>query len=99
MKLGTQDSAIRYKSCGLTQRSELSGSLSRSTNKTMLSELLVFNEVNVSLAYIDGGTGSLIFQALIGGFLTVGYFATTQWGRLKMKFASIVRKSNSNAEG
>lgn len=65
----------------------------------MLSELLTFNGGNLPIAYIDGGTGSLIFQALIGGFLTVGYFATTQWGRLKMKFASIVRKSNTNTEG
>ena len=65
----------------------------------MLSEMLSLNGVNFPLAYIDGGTGSLIFQALIGGFLTVGYFATTQWGRLKMKFASIVRKSNTNSEG
>lgn len=65
----------------------------------MLSELLALAGVELPLVYIDGGTGSLIFQALIGGFLTVGYFATTQWGRLKMKFASLARKSSSKTEG
>lgn len=35
------------------------------------------------LGYVDGGTGSLIFQVAIGGALSAVYFVTTQWHRLK----------------
>lgn len=37
-----------------------------------------------SAAYLDGGTGSLILQAVIAGFLTAGYVVKTRWTQLKM---------------
>ena len=35
------------------------------------------------IAYLDGGSGSLIFQMLIAGSVTVGYAVKTQWQNLK----------------
>lgn len=34
------------------------------------------------VAYIDGGSGSMIFQVLLASILTVGYVIRTQWGHL-----------------
>ena len=39
-----------------------------------------------TLAYLDGGTGSLILQATIAGALTAGYVVKTQWYALKARF-------------
>lgn len=39
-----------------------------------------------SLAYLDGGTGSMLIQAAVAGALTVGYFLKTQWAAVKSLF-------------
>lgn len=40
-------------------------------------------------AYLDGGTGSLVLQALLGGVLTAGYVVKTQWSAVKAKLSSL----------
>ncbi len=35
------------------------------------------------LAYLDGGTGSMLIQAAFAGALTVGYFVKTKWSLMK----------------
>ena len=35
------------------------------------------------LAYLDGGTGSMLIQAAFAGVLTAGYFLKTQWAAVK----------------
>lgn len=40
----------------------------------------------VIVGYVDGGIGSVLFQAAIGGLLTFGYFLTAKWARLKQAF-------------
>lgn len=39
------------------------------------------------VAYLDGGTGSLILQGAIAGALTAGYVLKTQWYALKARFS------------
>lgn len=40
-----------------------------------------------TLAYLDGGTGSLLLQSAIAGVLTAGYVVRTQWNYLRARFA------------
>lgn len=35
------------------------------------------------LAYLDGGTGSMLIQAAFAGVLTAGYFVKSKWGLVK----------------
>lgn len=49
-----------------------------------------------SLAYIDGGSASMFFQALIGGALAAGYFATAKISYIWSKLRPAPRKSNSD---
>ena len=35
------------------------------------------------LAYLDGGTGSMLIQAAFAGVLTAGYFLKSQWAAVK----------------
>lgn len=35
------------------------------------------------LAYLDGGTGSMLLQAALAGVLTAGYFVKSQWAMVK----------------
>ena len=44
------------------------------------------------LAYLDGGTGSLLLQSALAGALTAGYVVKTQWHALRARFA---RKKDS----
>lgn len=43
-----------------------------------------------ALGYLDGGTGSMLFQAAMGSLLAVGYFTATQWGRFKAFFLGVL---------
>lgn len=49
-----------------------------------------------SFAYVDGGSASMIFQALIGGLLAAGYLATTKIGTLWAKLRPAPRKSDAD---
>ena len=35
------------------------------------------------MAYLDGGTGSMLLQAAFAGALTAGYFVKSQWATVK----------------
>ena len=53
----------------------------------------IFGELFVSdaFAYIDPGTGSMIFQSLIGALVGVGIVLKVYWA--KIKFAILDRRS------
>lgn len=52
-------------------------------------------EVRPAHAYLDPGTGSLIFQMLVGAFLAVGMFAKLYWRKMKAFFS---RSKDANEE-
>ena len=58
--------------------------------------LFTFGELFVSdaFAYIDPGTGSMIFQSLIGALVGVGIVLKVYW--TKIKFALLDRKSKND---
>lgn len=47
------------------------------------------------LGYIDGGSASMIFQAVVGGLLAFGYFVSFRLGNLWAKLRPAPRKPNS----
>lgn len=48
--------------------------------------LFFFIFTNNSHAYLDPGTGALIFQAILGAFAAVGAFIMAYWKKLKKFF-------------
>jgi len=50
---------------------------------------LLFNGIFISdaFAYIDPGTGSLIFQMMVGFLITMGITITVYWQKIKNKFS------------
>lgn len=51
-----------------------------------------------SLAYLDGGTGSLLLQSALAGALTAGYFVKTRWYAVKGFFARKDASTKSSAK-
>lgn len=47
------------------------------------------------LAYIDGGSASLFFQALIGSLLAGGFYFSSRLGQLWSRIKSVAFKSKS----
>lgn len=47
------------------------------------------------LAYIDGGSASLFFQALIGGILAGGFYFSSRLGHLWSRIKSLTSKSKA----
>lgn len=47
------------------------------------------------LAYLDGGTGSMLLQAGLAGILTAAYFLKSQWALLK---SVVTRSSNRQSD-
>jgi hypothetical protein len=45
-------------------------------------------------AYIDGGTGAMLFQLLIGGLAASLFFIRQFWAKIKTFFASLGKKPN-----
>lgn len=43
--------------------------------------------LSTPLAYLDGGTGSMLLQAALAGVLTAGYFVKSQWAMIKASFS------------
>ena len=39
-------------------------------------------ELLAPVAYIDGGSGSMIFQVILATFLTAGYVVRTHWSNI-----------------
>jgi hypothetical protein len=50
------------------------------------------------LGYVDGGTGSMVFQAMLGGLLTAAYFFTSGVRKLKALFGRSKRESESRRQ-
>jgi hypothetical protein len=49
----------------------------------------------IPLAYLDGGSGSLIFQMVIASSVTAIYAAKTQWANL---VAAVSKRRNRNSK-
>jgi hypothetical protein len=58
--------------------------------------LVDLHATNLVTAYLDGGTGSMLLQAAIAGFLSVGFLAKTRWNHLKAVVASRFKKNQSS---
>lgn len=52
--------------------------------------------LSLPIAYLDGGTGSLILQAALAGIVTSAYFVKTKWRMLR---AMLQRKGNPPSDG
>ena len=50
------------------------------------------------LLYIDPGSGSLFYQVLIGGILSVAMFAKTYWAKIKSTFKKLADKDKHDAK-
>ncbi|RYG24025.1 hypothetical protein EON82_12140 [bacterium] len=48
------------------------------------------------LAYLDGGTGSMLLQAALAGVLTAAYFFKGQWAMLKSRFQRVDNNQSSD---
>jgi hypothetical protein len=48
------------------------------------------------LAYLDGGTGSMLLQAALAGILTAAYFLKTQWALLKSTLQRATNRKSSD---
>ena len=48
--------------------------------------------ISDAYAYLDPGSGSIIFQAILGALIGVGIAIKVYWEKLKMKFSTISRK-------
>jgi hypothetical protein len=71
---------------------------------TQLNTLLVSMTVLVATslpahAYLDPGTGSLIVQSLIGGFLAASTFATIYIGKIVKLFRRVTGKVGPEGKG
>ena len=42
-----------------------------------------FHKAIESIAYLDGGSASMLFQAAMGGLLTGAYYVSTRWKAVK----------------
>ncbi|GEM_PF-3500275 len=47
------------------------------------------------LAYLDGGTGSMLVQAALAGALSAAFMLKTQWQRVRSMFARHAHNHNS----
>lgn len=59
-----------------------------------------FSNVHVAsslLAYVDGGTGSMILQACVAGVLTSAYMVKTRWASLRAFLSSRKHKNQPHA--
>jgi hypothetical protein len=48
------------------------------------------------VAYLDGGTGSMLLQAALAGVLTAAYFLKGQWALLKTRFQRVTNRQTSD---
>lgn len=50
------------------------------------------------IAYIDGGSASMFFQAVIGGLLAGSFFFSSKLGQIWTVVKSALKRSGSNAK-
>ena len=48
--------------------------------------------ISDAFAYLDPGSGSMIFQALIGALIGVGIALKIYWDKLKFKLSSLLHR-------
>jgi hypothetical protein len=48
-----------------------------------MNDITLFAQHAAPVAYLDGGTGSMLLQAGLAGALTAAYFVKSQWAHLK----------------
>jgi hypothetical protein len=53
----------------------------------MFSIVVLILSVQDAHAYLDPGTGSLMIQALIAGFIGASFYIVKSWGKLKSFFS------------
>lgn len=58
--------------------------------------IIYFFGINVSYAYIDPGTGSIIFQAIIALVAAIGAAVSLYWNKLKNFITIILKKKNKD---
>lgn len=57
----------------------------------MMGQILNSWNQGSAIAYVDGGTGSILLQAMLAGFLTCAYLLKTKFSRLRALFAKWTR--------
>lgn len=62
----------------------------------MLSHLVSGVIKDSCVGYIDGGTGSMLIQAAIAGFVTSAFFLKTKWAAVKSAVAGMSRKHDAS---
>lgn len=61
--------------------------------------IFAFEPVAASgLCYVDGGVGSVLFQAAIGGLLTFGYSVAAKWACLRDAFARATNRAETKSK-
>jgi hypothetical protein len=60
---------------------------------TLIPDMLLAKDHVTSIAYLDGGTGSLLCQAAFAGLLAAGYFVKTQWAQVKATVSRVFTRS------
>lgn len=66
-------------------------------NKVVLLASVAFaGSATPAFAYLDPGTGSIILQSIIGGFVVFASMVSMYWQRFKSLF---VRKKTDNLDG
>ena len=58
---------------------------------------IVMSHLNL-LAYLDGGTGSMLLQAAIAGILSVAFIAKTRWAQFRGFVAARLHKGSDHKE-
>jgi hypothetical protein len=62
------------------------GRHSRALAAALFTLLLAATTPSTAFAYLDGGTGSLIFQWVIAGAVAGGFILKLYWGRIRKFF-------------
>jgi hypothetical protein len=57
----------------------------------------VLHASSLNLAYLDGGTGSMMLQAAIAGMLSLAFVAKTRWNQLKLIVSAKFGKKPSSS--
>jgi len=52
---------------------------------------LIQTPLDVSLAYLDGGSGSMVFQVVLASLLTGGYIIKGHWAKVQTMLKARVR--------
>ncbi len=68
---------------------------SKTIHRSIVIALLWFGHIAPAHAYLDPGTGSIILQGLIAGFMVVSAAASVFWQRIKSIVSSLFSSGES----